>query len=105
MVGTGLTLALHRYRGGAESSGPTDATHGGVQRRGAARDRGPTKRSLFRGGPNGLLDITKAHPSQHPPGPDPIPVPVWTLGPTDETLVRRPGSARSEISNSPDGHF
>ena len=67
-------------------------------RRGAARDQGPTKMSLFLGGPMAY----KAHPGQHPPGPDPIPVPVWTLGPhTDETHVevRRPGSARPEISN------
>ena len=75
-------------------------THGGAQRRGAvwpeieARQKG----HFFQGDPNGLLDITKAHPGQHPPGPDPIPVPMWTLGPTDETHieVRWRGSARSE---------
>ena len=106
----GYNQGSRRPKAGRSGPWVLPATHGGCSgaaRRGVARDRGPTKRSLFLMGSQSPLRYNQASPWPTPARTRPHPGTYVDLGPTDETHieVRRPGSARSEISNPQDGHI
>ena len=80
---------------------PSSPMLGPAARRGAARDRGPTRGSLLCGGGGSKWPIRYSRgPSRSTGGPV-TPVPSCTFGPTEETHDEVPqrGAARFEISS------